>query len=151
VKGFWLFCLGCDPLCCDTVLSCRYLYLLHISAFEPSSRMHIQCWLHCSPLTSASVYSGYILCCQFGTLWCNAIMYVFVRMFNLTSEFQHIVTWRLNAGNVQSEKHRKRHQLLDNGSLTQVSAATDRGTVGNADLYSVRPEVIKGGQVLYCM
>jgi hypothetical protein len=36
------------------------------------------------------------------------------------------VTRRLNAGSVQSEKHRRRRPLLDNGSLTSVSAAMDR-------------------------
>jgi hypothetical protein len=58
-------------------------YLLHISAFRPSSNMHTYCWLHCSTLKLASVYSGYLLCYLFHILGCNSIVYVLVEMLNL--------------------------------------------------------------------
>jgi hypothetical protein len=63
----------------NTVLN----FLLHASAFRPSSGVYILCWLHCSSLTLGSVYSGYIVCCRFDILGCNATIYVFVRTLNL--------------------------------------------------------------------
>jgi hypothetical protein len=58
-------------------------YLLHVSAFRPSSGMHIRCWLHHSPLTLASVHSEYILCCRFDTLGCNATTYALFKMLGI--------------------------------------------------------------------
>jgi hypothetical protein len=46
--------------------------------FRPSSFTHVHCWLHCSPLTLANVYSWCILCCQFDILGCNATTCVLI-------------------------------------------------------------------------
>jgi hypothetical protein len=46
-------------------------YLRQISKFHSSSGMNIYCWLHCSQLTLANIYSGCILCRQFDIIRCN--------------------------------------------------------------------------------
>jgi hypothetical protein len=57
-------------------------YLLHVSAFRSSSGTHIRCWLHCSPLALASVYSGYVLCCLSDILRYTATMYFLAKMLS---------------------------------------------------------------------
>jgi hypothetical protein len=56
--------------------------------FVDTPYMHIRCWLHWSPLTLASVYIRYILCCQFDILGCNATiyLYVLVKVLNLKTD-----------------------------------------------------------------
>jgi hypothetical protein len=66
---------------------------------------------------------------QFERLWCwyywweGCVMYV---TDMAPDGMIYTVTWLLNVGSVHLEKHCKRRPLLDNGSLTHVSAATDR-------------------------
>jgi hypothetical protein len=47
--------------------------------------MHFRCWLHCSAVTLANVYSGYICVCAywFDKLGCNSTIYVFIKMLNI--------------------------------------------------------------------
>jgi hypothetical protein len=43
------------------------------------SGLHIHCWLRCSPLNLASVYSEYSLCCRFDRLGCNVAVCVLLK------------------------------------------------------------------------